>query len=70
MMTFVDLADPWSNFRLIEVVNAKDKIILGRRHSSPLKKILHFYQPPPPHTGLESSTPLKKQSIMFSFQNP
>ena len=47
-MIFVDLADSWSNFRLIEVVNAENKIILGRRHSSPLKKILHFYQPPPP----------------------
>ena len=45
MMIFVDLADSWSNFRLIEIVNAKNKIILGRRHSSPLKKILHFYQP-------------------------
>ena len=45
-MIFVDLADSWSNFRLIEVVNAENKIILGRRHSSPLKKSSISINPP------------------------
>ena len=67
MMIFVDLADSWSNFRLIEIVNAKNKIILGRRHSSPLKKILHFYQPPPPYWfGIINSPQKAIHYVQFS----